>query len=263
MLEKIKKINKFILYAGFSCICLVPLFSGIALADQYEEKTTPKERAVFAFFRAAGSAPDYDFWIKTKGRYEALPEKSRDAYVLNEILRLGRGYSAYDADEDLLELTINVIVKYISAVDDEQPRITFEFFQADEAYVPTFAYPYGEDVISLIIDRLASFANVPLNEAQNNTLLPKIPYEDDYFDAKLIVHVRVDRADTEKPIMVHGVEQWLMIGDVAYLKCEVVGFMGRDRVLWDFVAPWYEEIFEQKNTPEEEKYPHPYDLFKD
>ncbi|PCI55436.1 MAG: hypothetical protein COB36_07380 [Alphaproteobacteria bacterium] len=262
MLEKIKKTNNFLQSIGFLFVFLVSFSANMALATEHEEKTTPKERAVFAFFRAAGTVPDYDFWIKSSGRYNALSENHKTAYILDEILRLGRGYSAYDADEDMLELKINVIVKYISGTEDKKPRITFEFFQVDEAYVPTFSYPYGDDVISLIIDRLAAFSNVPLDDAQKETLLPKVPYVDEYFDAKLIVHVRVSRAETEKPIITNGVKQWLMIGDVAHLKCEVE-YMGKNRLLWDFVAPWYEEAFEEKNRPEEEKYPHPYDLFKD
>ena len=262
MLEKIKKTTHFLQGIGVLLVFLVSFSAHIVLAAEQEKQTTPKERAVFAFFRAAGTAPDYDFWIKSSSRYNAMPENHKNAYMLDEMLRLGRGYSAYDPNENMLELKINVIVKYISGEEDEPPRITFDFFQVDEAYVPTFAYPYGEDVISLIIDRLAAFSNVRLDEAQNATLLPKIPYVDEYFDAKLIVHVRVSRAETKKPIITNGVRQWLMIGDVAHLKCEV-GYMGRDRLLWDFVAPWYEEALEEKNKPEESKYPHPYDLFKD
>ena len=262
MLEKTKKINSFLMSIGLLFVFLVSFSANMALSAEEEAGTTLKERAVFAFFRAAGTAPDYDFWIKSGGQYDAMPEKHRDAYVLDEMLRLGRGYSSYDADEDLLELTMNVIVKYVPGEEGEKPRIIFEFFQVEEAYIPTFSYPYGEDVVSLIIDRLAAFSNVELNETQNEALLPKIPYEEEYFDAKLVAHVRIKSADTKKPVIADGAKQWLMIGDAAYLKCEVAS-MGRNRMLWDYVAPWYEETLKRKNMPEEEKYPHPYDLFKD
>ncbi|PCJ01770.1 MAG: hypothetical protein COB14_03420 [Alphaproteobacteria bacterium] len=263
MLKKIKQTNKFLVSGGLLFLFIAFLFVDVATAAKYEEKITPKERAVFAFFRAAGTAPDYDFWIKSNSIFKGMPEKHQSSYVLDETLRLGRGYSAYNEDEDLLVLTINVIAKYISTIDGEQPRIVFEFFQAEEAYVPTFSYPYGVDVVTLIISRLAAFAGVSLNEDQNNSLLSKIPYKDDYFDAKIVVHVRISSADTKKSMIVDDVKQWFMIGEIAYLKCEVAGFMGKDRLLWDYVAPWYKEMFEQKNMPEEAKYPHPYDLFKD
>lgn len=262
MLEKTKKINNFLLGIVFLLFCFTPLFLNTAIAVEYKERITPKERAVFSFFRKAGRAPDYDFWIKSSGMFSGVSDKNRASYILDETLRLGRGYSSYDEDEDLLELTIYVIAKYISATEDAKPRITFEFFQTEEAYVPTFSYPYGEDAITLIIDRLAVFANIPLDEDHSEAILSKVPYKDEYFDAKLVIHVRVSSADINRPIIVDDVTQWMMVGEVAYLECEAVNGAD-DHLLWDYVAPWYVGILEKKNMPEEEKYPHPYDLFKD
>ena len=263
MLEKKQKLNKFFFFICGMVVFMVCFSKGAACAVEYEKRTTPRERAVFAFFRNVGISPDYDFWIRTSDHFKSVGESRINSYVLNESLRLGRGYSAYDEEQDLLELSIKVLVKYMPETETEKPRITFAFFDADEAYVPTFSYAYGEDVISLIIDRLAAFANVTLGESQNEKVLNKIPYEDEHFEAKLTVHVRVRGADNEKPIVVDKVKQWIMVGDIAYLKCEVLGHMGHEKMLWDYVAPWHEKLFEMKKISDELKYPHPYDLFKD
>ncbi len=263
MLEKIQTINNFFLFVC-GVVVLTVCFSNVAMsATEYNEKTNPRERAVFAFFRNVGMSPDYDFWIRTGDNFQLINESRQNSYVLNEILRLGRGYSAFDEELDLLELSINVLVKYIPETETDQPRITFAFFDADEAYVPTFSYAYGEDVISLIIDKLARFSDVKLGDQQNRKVLNKIPFEDDFFNAKLTVSVRVKSANYKKPVIVDKIKQWIMVGDIAYLKCEVEGRMGYKQMLWDYVAPWHEDLFEKQKQSDELKYPHPYDLFKD
>ena len=230
----------------------------------YETKTSPQERAVFAFFRAADSAPNYDYWIKSSSRYKDLLQSKQNNYLLKETLRLGYGYGDYNQDNDLLEITTNVLVKYISAEGEEQPRIIFKFFDQSDAYVPSFNYSYANDIISMVINNLAGFSNIPLTQELSESLLSKIPFKDDFFDAVLTVHVRVSKADIDKPIENEDFRQWVMVGDIAYLKCDMSPrYASEISVLWDYVAPWYEESFRIKNMPEEEKYPHPYDLFKD
>ncbi len=227
-------------------------------------KITQKEKAVFAFFKALGSSPDYDYWIKSNPSYRSLPDKSKERYLLSEKLRLGGGYGSFDRNIDLLELRINVSAKYIPAKNGEKARVLFEFFDSSDNYIPTFNYPYANDSLSLVVNSLASFSDMALNEKQNQAVLKKIPYEDEDFDATLTLHVRVSRANYRKPISEKPVKQWLMIGEIAYLKCDVNSYKeGNQYMLWDYVAPWYEEIFRIKNMPEEEKYPHPFDLFKD
>lgn len=261
MFEKNYKISRFLLCMMFTLL-LSP--QSVFAKNYFETKITPEEQAVFSFFRAADVAPNYDFWIMSRPEYKALSSAKQETYLLKELLRLGRGYGLHDRDKDLLELRINVSAKYISAADGNEPRIAFRLLNASEAYIPTFNYPYGYDTISLVINRLAIFSNISLTEEQNETLLKKIPYKDEFFDATLNVHVRVSHADTENPIRKRNGTQWLMVGEIAYLKCEADSYYsGQKHMLWDYVAPWHEEGFRLKNMPEEEKYPHPFDLYKD
>lgn len=230
----------------------------------YEIKTTPEERAVFAFFRAANISPDYDHWITSSSHYIDLPLSKQGGHLLKETLRLGHGYGNYDQDNDILEITTNVIAKYVSAEGEEQPSIIFKFFDQTDAYVPSFNYAYANDTISLIVNNLAGFSSIPLTQEHSESLLAKIPFKDDYFDAVLTMHVRASSADVDHPVENEGSMQWVMVGDIAYLKCDIAPrYNAEISVLWDYVAEWYEESFRIKNMPEEEKYPHPYDLFKD
>ncbi len=233
-------------------------------SNSFTTRVTSKEKAVFAFFRALGTSPDYEYWISSKHTYNTLSPREQENYLLQETMRLGGGYGLYDQDIDLLELKINVLAKYIPSVDGKKPRILFNFFDTSKEYTPTFNYPYGKDTLSLVINRLAMFSNMSLNETQNAAILSKIPYENEDFEATLVVHVRISKVNYKHPVTTSPNNHWLMVGEVAYLKCNVRSYEGNEEhMLWDYVAPWHEEIFRIKNTPEEEKYPHPFDLYKD
>ncbi len=232
----------------------------VSFADSYGGaiKTTPVERAVFGYFRAVGSVPDYEFWIKTGDNYPYIADDQKANYLYQETLRLGQGYSHYNPNENLLELSMEVVVIYKPATETEKAHISFEFFEGDESYIPSFDYPYGRDAISLVVNQLAFFADMELEEAQEKAISEKVPMQNDYFEATLTIHVRPSDQSSKRPIDDEETRKWLMIGEVAYIKCEAQG-----QALWDYSAPWYAEILHEKNMPDEEKYPHPYDLFKD
>ncbi len=230
----------------------------------FSTKITPEEQAVFAFFRAAEEAPDYEYWVTSKLEYQALPKQKKDDYLVKEIMRLGHGYGMYDLDTDLLEIKVNVVSSYVAAKDDEPAYIQYRFMNIDDGATPTFNYRFGMGFISMIIDRLDFFSKVELTPEKDAILREKIPYEDDEFDTELEIHVRVSNANYKDFKEVDGIKQWIMMSEIAYIKCEVDSYYTRQTyILWDYVAPWHEDAFRIQNMPEEEKYPHPYDLFKD
>jgi len=243
-------------------ICATPV---VAQANEYfSTKISSKEQAIFAFFRAAQVPPDYEFWISSSPEYRTLEGRPQRDYLIKEMLRLGRGYGLYDIKTDVLELKTPVVVKYYPAKEGEQPYLKFRFFNLGQANIPTFDYPFGPDTVSLVVKNLNAFSNLALSPEQDQAVRSKIPYENDEFDASLVIHTRVNKADFSSPVEVtKKSKKWLMVGKIAYVKCEVDSFYTQQtHTLWDFVAPWYEEQFRIKNMPEEEKYPHPFDLYK-
>lgn len=252
------------LYGLFCFIAVLFIAIPSSAQDYFDTKITPQEQAVFAFFRASGDAPDYDFWIKSKSSFLSLGKKAREDYFVREMLRLGRGYGMYDLDTDVLEIKTNVVVRYIEAEEDKPARLSFRFFGLGSEDVPTFDYRFGSGYVYLIIDQLNYFSDLKLTPEQDKAVREKIPYLDDEFDAEVVVHVRASEADYDTPVIeLNGTLKWPMLGKIAYIKCVVDSYYTQQtHTLWDYLAPWYEEQFRIKNMPKEEKYPHPYDLFK-
>ena len=91
-----------------------------------------------------------------------------------------------------------------------------------------------------------------------------MPYQDEEYTARLFIEVKLIKADIERPIIHQNIYQWMMLGEVVYMRCQIIDptNMGQTK-LWEYISPWYEKEMRSKNVSEEEKYPHPYDLFKD
>lgn len=244
----------------------LPLQNVLAQNKVFSTEITQKEKAVFAFFKAGNASPDFEKWVMESSLYKSALESDKQEILIQEQLRLGRGYSYYSLDKDLLEIEIPVTAKYIPPEGGKQARFYFIFpDQYEENYVPVFSYSYGQDTVSMIINRLAAFGNFPLTQRQFEIISERMTRQSEDFDAILIAHVKISSADHTKPYpKPNGGKQWIMVGELGYLSCEINSFFGNKRnQLWDYLAPWYEEDFKLKNMSEEEKYPHPYDLFKE
>lgn len=222
------------------------------------------ERGVFAFFHLGQKSPDFDFWVKSGQRYKELPESDKEDFLINETIRLGSGYGQFDPKKDVLHIETIVQVHYTPPVGDQPARIFFQFPEQDDEYIPTFSYPYGHNEwVSLIVNRLAFFADISLKQEHYEVIKEKLPEPNNNYDALITIDVRPTNADHSAPIKIGTMSQWIMIGDIAYMKCEFKSDKTDSMVqLWDFVAPWYAEEYKLKNLPEDLKYPHPFDLKK-
>jgi len=265
MLTK-KQCNLFLQAVVIFVLLLTCSFSCFA-NQYYSTETTPEERAVFAFFKATNLAPDYEYWITSSHPgYENLSNARKKEFLLKETLRLGHGFGAFDKENDFIVLTVNVIAKYIpeNPENGELPRMTFKFKNLRGNASPTFDFAYGQEILSLLLPNLSVFSDLKLQPLQQEAVLEKIPYEGDYFDATLNIHVKVIHADLDNPVVLDDMTQRIMKGNIAYMNCVFSSYQtDGDIVIWDYIAPWHKENHVRSTAPEEEKYPHPYDLFKD
>ena len=229
-------------------------------------KITQKEKAVLGFFRLAGMAPDYESWIKAGPKYKSFPDKSKEKtdFLIEETLRLGQGYSNFNPAKTLLEFNTLVITTYTPPTGNKPALFHFKFPSQTEDYIPVFEYPYGDNSIALVLNKFADFSTIKLTDDQYEKDLKTMPYQDEEYTARLFIEVKLIKSDLERPIVHQNIYQWMMLGEVVYMRCQIIDptNMGQTK-LWEYISPWYEKEMRSKNMSEEEKYPHPYDLFKD
>ncbi len=223
-----------------------------------------REKGVFAFFKLAGTPPDFEHMIKDTQKYKSLPDADKEEYFINESIRLGTGYGRFDLEKDLLHIETIVSIRYTNPTEDKPAHFSFQFPNHNKDYIPTFSYPYAKkEWISLIINKLALFSDFPLKEKDYELISKHLTSPDYSYDAMLTIDVKPAKADYSSPIKIGNIKQWIMIGEIAYMKCEVESEKtGTMQQLWYYVAPWYKEEYERMMMPEDMKYPHPYDLKK-
>lgn len=261
----IKKEMKHLLAVSIALVVVMIMASPLhAEGEYFSTEITANERALFAFFRASGIAPNYEYWIKSQPGFDQLSPEKQEAYLVKEMMRLGRGYGHFNLQEDILIIHTRVRSKFIPATEDSQAKMVFEFPSVEKNYVPSFDFQYGDRTVSLLINNLAAFSDIEMKDNQAKAVRKRAPFIGTFFDTDLEIHLRIADASTDKIIDQFDEKRWVMIGNVAYIKCSPITVHGNiGDQLWDYVAPWYEEEYRIKNMPEEEKYPHPYDLFKD
>lgn len=264
---------------GFYCVSMKEIFFALAAflliflpfaafaaerSPSLENPTTQREKGVFAFFALGNGPPDFESWITSSDEYVQVTAKEREEYLINQSIRLGTGYGLFDPTKDVLNIETVVSVHYVAPRGDKPGRIYFQFPNQEADYIPTFSYPYIKDQwVSLIINKLALFADLQLTPEHYATVIDHLFYENQEYEAVLTINVRPMEADHSKPIKIGTIKQWIMIGEIAYMKCEVDSDKtGRRQQIWDYVAPWYAEEHRLKNLPEDMKYPHPFDLKK-
>lgn len=233
-------------------------------APKDEFVISQKEKSVIAFFSLAGVAPDYQSWIEAGAAYRALEtEDEQRKFVIKESLRLGRAYSSYNPDKDFLEFETTVLSHYGLNDGEKKGVFYFRFPEQTQDYIPVFEYPYGKDSIALIINRFADFSAYPLNEEQTEKTSKIMEYKDEEYLATLTLKIRPVKSVYDKPIVSTTGNQWMMLGEVAYIKCSVIDPTTlRKTDLWEYMSPWYKgNLAKEKQT--DSIYPHPFDLFKE
>lgn len=232
--------------------------------DYFDDRITEEERAVFAFFKAGGISPDYDKWIKGGEAYFAVSEKYKDDFFLQENLRLGRGYTKFDPNIDFLSISAPIIVR-LSDQDDKQHKVEFSFFQNVRSYTPTFDFPYVKgEIISLVVNQLGYFSSLEIPDAQYEYIRARVPDSDDLFRGVLEMKVRVKSSDMSKAYPIdYRHSRWIMVGEIAYIKCRLPSVRDGEVVLWDHSASWYRPPVLVEKKKSDKDYPHPFDLFKD
>lgn len=256
-------LTKFLLIISL-CVFFAPTIYAQTEEEDPSLKTSGEEQAIFAYFKLLNKSPDYERWISFNPVYKGLSGKKQEKFFIQENLRLGRGFGMYDIEHDPLVISIDVDAKILPPTDDAPAKFNMEFLgvNMDEKQLPSFGFAYGpEEQIILVVFELAKLSEITLNANQFASISEKTDEFNSFFPAKLTLHIRPHEADDKNPVKSPEDKLlWLMSGKIAYMRCSYDDLRHReyDKQLWDYVAPWYKDIYDEKNISEEEKYPDPF-----
>lgn len=216
---------------------IIGLFTNIQ-NSRAENSISDSEKAVFAYLKMTEQEPNLEAWVKNSPTYLDGRKSEKKKILEEEKIRLDWGFGTYDVKNDFI--TIKSKIRLTTGVKDDGKRFLYTRF-VDERHneTPYFPFQYGKDSIAFVIENLESYQVITLKPEE----IPKIKqyfYDSAPYEAEIEMRIRPISADSEKKLFVDYKDQWLMLGDIAYLKINYYDeYKLEDVIVWDYNAPWY------------------------
>jgi len=240
--------------ATFSLI-IIGLFAFIQTAFA-ELEVTEEERAVFAYFKLTDQKPDYEQWIKNSTKYQEARGVLQDDILSTETERLSWGFETFDLAKGFI--TITRPIRLTTVVNEDGKRVVNTRF-VDERHneTPYFPISYGNESIAFIIEGLEQYRTITL-KPEEVAKIKEYFFDASPYEAVMELRIRPLSADAQEKLFVDYKDQWLMLGDIAYLQIKFYDEYKLENItVWDYNAPWYLEVSQKallemfKNTDEE------------
>jgi hypothetical protein len=255
-------------------ILLIALFSYAPIVcAEYEGVQEPpavtgEEKAIFAYFKLGKKSPDYEKWIKSSPGYKSSPSGKQIQYLIKESLRLDSGFGEYSLDNDPITIFLDIMAKVTSPDEHGKSYFISELSGVDfsNGQIPSFNFHYADDDVVLVVFDITKLGLMPLTPEQYKVITEKNNEIDSFYPAKLTLHIRPSEADHETPVFSDtGKTMWLMSGKIAYMRCSYDDLLHgeTDKQIWDYVAPWYKEIYDEKTKVKVVEYPDPFEILKE
>jgi hypothetical protein len=230
-------------------LLLALLFPAANAAAQIQVNVSENEKAIFAFHRLSRQEPDFKMIGRSYDEFMNAPLELKEEVLEATTLRLKTGFGMHDLDKDFLRITTKILVQVRAQQGETPPLFIFHFpNHSKDSYVPYFPYPLGDTGwIALLVEDLPQFSSIPLTAEQYAFIKQYLSEDDTPYEMMLHMRVRPKSADGTAPVVLDGVEQWMMMGDVAYITCSTL--TETPVKLWEYSAPWYLTDAEKELLP--------------
>jgi len=229
--------QKYAVFHAALFLLIIGLFTNIQTS--FAQMTiSDDEKAVIAYLKLTEQEPDYNAWVKNTPIYTEAHAAQKVRILEDEKARLDWGFATYDVKKDLV--TIKAKIRLSTAVKEDGKRMLYTRFN-DERHneISYFPYTYGKDSIAFIIQGLEKYQQIELSPEE----IPKIKeyfHDSAPYEAEIEMRIRPLSADAEQKLLVDYKDQWLMLGDIAYLKINHYDEFKLENInVWDYNAPWY------------------------
>jgi len=206
-----------------------------------QARLSEQEKAIFAFYHLTETGkPDFTSYVKALKRYKDTEKKYQKNVFEKEMSRMQWGMDVYNPEKDFLKIGTAVDVKLSSPSGGRPAVLSFQFPHEGKDYIPYFPYDFGGEWIALLIEDLPLFSRMELAPAQYAFIKAYLPDDGMPYPAKLHMQIRPISADNTAPFQLGGINQWLMMGDIAALKFDVADRSSQqNKTLWEYAPDWY------------------------
>ena len=202
-------------------------------------KYSSGELVGFAFYKLAGTRPDFAKWITESEGYAQTSYNERSLYLQTHIYRLEEGFFAYHPDEDLITVTAIVPIRFPTLTQEEKlgRYANVKPIRIDNS--DHYPFKIGDQQIAVIPQQFEKFSEILVKNHDYDNIL-KVMGGRTNIDKTLSATVRISfrpvKADTVTPMDIEGRPMWLMTADIG--SFELWDQLDHN-FLWSYSASWY------------------------
>lgn len=192
------------------------------------------EDVVIAFFKTAGTPPNYETLAKISKQYYLTPPARQDVFLAKEKQRLQTAYNVFDPAAKLLTIRTMANITLYAVQEDEETinrGMTISFGKDDTLFFP---YEHGDYKIAVLPQKMGSRFDQTL-APQQYELIKQTFNGRDNGRLPLYIQLKAVKSYLDQPFRIGGLEQWALVTDVAGLI--LTGNNGAR--LWTYGADWY------------------------
>lgn len=201
---------------------------------QAQYALSDSEDVVIAFFKTAGTPPNYETLAKISKQYYLTPPARQDDFLSKEKARLQAAYNSFDPDRKLLTIRTSANITLYKVQGDEDTvthGMTISFGKDDALFFP---YEHGTYKIAVLPQKMGARFDQNLAPQQYD-LIRQTFGDKDNGRAPLYVQLKPVKAYLDQPYRIGGTEQWALVADVAGL----ILTDSKGTRLWTYAADWY------------------------
>ncbi|PZQ46266.1 MAG: hypothetical protein DI551_05430 [Micavibrio aeruginosavorus] len=220
------------------CIAFLLALSLGALEAYAQDAREPAEAedVAIAFFKTAGTNPDFELWAKNSLNYKTAPPRKAALALDTEKQRLMHKWRDYNPEEDVLEVRAKINVELKATTNKEGSQSYWMYLLFDAGEVTYLPYEYQQYKFAIIPERIESLMIQPIQREQFDLIQANLKGET-AGKAYLDLQLKPSKAYINQPYIIDDTEQWALLADVAAmsLRSREKG----NRLLWTYGAEWY------------------------
>lgn len=236
---RLPSIKSFLAAVPVAICVLVLSLEALARPDHYTPSTAYE--IGYAFYKLAGSRPDFNRWVERSEAYQMARLSDRPQMLVDEGLRMRQDFKNFDPATDFLVIKTDVTVHIptdmeLKAKRAPRPYLTIQF--EDDSRMPYFPFEVAGQWIAVGVGDLKSYQVTPLTDRQTadmRQMLNHGPYKGTT-KLEMVLKLRPVSVDAAKPLLLDGQNQWMMMTEVAELSLWGKG----DKFIWERHAETYE-----------------------
>ena len=221
------------------CLCLLAITFVVALSSsafaQIGSEPSTEEDVAIAFFKTAGTNPDFDKWAREGKAYKTVAPARAADFLFDEKQRLMRVWRKYDTVDPIIDISSNVLIELKTTADEDGNQFYWMYLSFGKDSAVYFPFEYLEYKIAVIPQLIETMTIQQIQKEQ--FILMQEEFEGKASgEGKLSMQLKPVKAYIHQPYKIDGMDQWALLSDVATMSIK------SHRTLapyWNYSADWY------------------------